>query len=213
MPLEVFLWVASVLIPFGVGWAVVMLFIMRNIKKTSDELMTMHKDANGFGFGTIQLAEGLREARETQKDLIHYIKWFVKEMTGKDPPTAHRRRVEMLRQWIIDHPVKTLTLVVMLTGILTGATRWFLYADQSHAQTADNTQRKIPEIVEAIDETAKAIQKIVDAKEADLKAEKAKKEAELKAAKHILHLCRIGKITDRAECSRAEMEVTPLPTN
>ena len=117
MPLEVFLWIAGILIPFAVIWCVAMVLLLRNMKRTgdelmamhkqagignynsiaiirkvnhieevSDELLTMHKDANGFGFGTVGLGENFRDARSTQKQLVHYLKWFVEKQVGEEPP-------------------------------------------------------------------------------------------------------------------------------
>ena len=86
MSLEVFLWIAGILIPFAVVWCIAVILLLRNMKRTGDELMAMHRDANGFGFGTIGLGKNFREARQTQKELVHYLKWFVENQTGEVPP-------------------------------------------------------------------------------------------------------------------------------
>lgn len=74
-----------VLVP-AVGWAIAVLVILRDVKRAGDELLAMHRNPNGYGFGTIEVRELVVENRRLVKNLIHYVGWAAEKLTGEKPP-------------------------------------------------------------------------------------------------------------------------------
>jgi hypothetical protein len=60
--------------------------IMRDIKKTSDVLLEMHRNPGSTGFGTARQDIILLEIRDIMKDLIHYVLVDYKNRTGAELP-------------------------------------------------------------------------------------------------------------------------------
>jgi len=86
-------WVAGVLLLPGLSFAVIVLWLLKDIKRTSDaglaeivKLTKMHYEANKYSFGTGELTAYAKDQGGAIKDLVHYIKWQAKEITGKEPP-------------------------------------------------------------------------------------------------------------------------------
>jgi hypothetical protein len=70
----------------AIGWALAILRILRDVKRSTDELLRMHQDPNGAGFGTIALSQMVESNRRQATAVIHYLKWAAKHLTGIEPP-------------------------------------------------------------------------------------------------------------------------------
>ena len=64
---------------------VAMLWIVRDIKKTSERLLEMHLKPEDTGFGTRNQDAILIEIRDCLRDLIHYTMQEIQNRTGKTP--------------------------------------------------------------------------------------------------------------------------------
>lgn len=80
-----------------IGWASTMTYLITGVARETRKLVHMHEHADEYGFGTIAVRELMRTERErvdlmmkdhnrTQKMLVYYIKWWIKEISGKEPP-------------------------------------------------------------------------------------------------------------------------------
>ena len=61
------------------------LWILRDIKRTSDKLLRMHEDPGSTGFGTVAQDGLLTDIRDAIRELIHYSIADYKQRTGKAP--------------------------------------------------------------------------------------------------------------------------------
>ena len=104
-PISPGVWIpfVAILAP-AVAWAASMTVMMLGMKqrqshclKCHDEMLKMHKNADQYGFGTVSLrakqehsetimARLIEDNTRAMKALTHYIVWFIKETTDKDPP-------------------------------------------------------------------------------------------------------------------------------
>ncbi len=64
---------------------VAILWIVRDIKKTSEKLLEMHQNPENTGFGTRLQDTILLEIRDCLRDLIHYTTQEITSRTGKTP--------------------------------------------------------------------------------------------------------------------------------
>jgi len=55
-----------------------------------DQVIHMHNNPDDFGFGSTkvstEMVELRRETSRSNRELAHYMRWFVSEMSGKTPP-------------------------------------------------------------------------------------------------------------------------------
>ena len=86
-------WVAGALLIPGLSFAIAVIWILKDIKRTSDasfaavlKLTKMHYEADKYDFGTGELVAYASDMKSSIRDLVHYIKWQAKESTGKEPP-------------------------------------------------------------------------------------------------------------------------------
>jgi len=86
MDTETIKWVAGLLILPLVLFTFVVISLLRDIKKTTDQLLVMHQNSDKYGFGTGQLGECMAQMSDAFQDQSYYMKWMVTEMTGKKPP-------------------------------------------------------------------------------------------------------------------------------
>lgn len=86
MTVEIALWILGLVLVPAVGWSLAILLILRDVKRTGDELLSMHRNPNGYGFGTINLSEMVEEQRRLTGAVVHYLKWAAEKITGEVPP-------------------------------------------------------------------------------------------------------------------------------
>ena len=90
-------WLLGIIIPAGIAWSTAVIWLLRDIKRQSDNLILMHKSADEHGFGTVDLGKELRDhimeenlvfANMTKAlhDLVHYVRWAAKQQAGQEPP-------------------------------------------------------------------------------------------------------------------------------
>ena len=79
-------WSLALLMPMAVAWCTSVFLLLRDIKKTSDQLLHMHINADDSGFGTNSTNKMIEDLRRGMREFIHYTRWTAKEMTGKEPP-------------------------------------------------------------------------------------------------------------------------------
>ncbi len=90
MDSETIRWIAGVLLAPSLLFAFIVISLLRDIKKTTDKLIEMHINADAYGFGTRAIGEYMRDMRDAFRDQSFYMKWMVKELTGKSPPPPVR---------------------------------------------------------------------------------------------------------------------------
>lgn len=66
-------------------WAIAVLWLLRDIKRSSDRLLDMHENPENTGFGTALQDEHLRALTHVLKDLVHYVKVDIEVRTGQPP--------------------------------------------------------------------------------------------------------------------------------
>ncbi|MEK0325750.1 MAG: hypothetical protein QQN63_08600 [Nitrosopumilus sp.] len=87
----------AALILLALGWAITAMSMLGSMKRDCSKLIWMHENADDCGFGTIALRQAFRESSirtdrlienntRATNNLTHYIVWFIKETSGKEPP-------------------------------------------------------------------------------------------------------------------------------
>lgn len=91
MDAETIKWLTTIIIGNVVFWSVVMGILKtllgraKHTEEKTDKIIHMHLNADDYGFGTVKLAKSFEANERHGRELVHYMKWFVKETTGKDP--------------------------------------------------------------------------------------------------------------------------------
>jgi len=63
------------------------IWLLRDIKKSSDKLLVMHYNPDDFDFGTGGIEKDMTALRNATRDVAHYTKWMATNMNnGKAPP-------------------------------------------------------------------------------------------------------------------------------
>lgn len=86
MDIETLKWLAGTLVLPSLTFGVVVIYLLRDIKKSSDQLLHMHHHPDDYDFGTNELTKIAKDQKTSIRDLVHYIRWQAKEATGKEPP-------------------------------------------------------------------------------------------------------------------------------
>ena len=67
----------------GVGWTVTQ---VTRIRSNSDTMVKILESPEKNGIGTDGMGPALAELSTAIKQMTHYMLWFVKQSTGKEPP-------------------------------------------------------------------------------------------------------------------------------
>lgn len=88
MTVEILMWVIGVLMVPTLVWAISVMWLLRDIKRSTDVLIDLHtpERADDAGFGTVELARTMHSLCHSVKELVHYTRWLAKKRTGEDPP-------------------------------------------------------------------------------------------------------------------------------
>ena len=85
---ETIRWIIGIVVIPGLAWSTVVIYLLRDIKRSSDALLRMHTqpDVNDSGFGTAKVHTVLGQVRDALWANTHYLKWFVKVASKEEPP-------------------------------------------------------------------------------------------------------------------------------
>lgn len=86
MSVEILLWVMGVTIPAGLAWAVAVMWILRDIRRTTSILLEMHQNPTQYGLGVGPSEAKLGDIHSEMKTLVHYVRWSAEQSTGTSPP-------------------------------------------------------------------------------------------------------------------------------
>lgn len=76
------IWVITGLAFGAVLWGVWIKWTIQQVLSNVAELLKMHKDPDEYGFGS----GAITDLDDTINELIHYMKWDIRQRTGKEPP-------------------------------------------------------------------------------------------------------------------------------
>ncbi len=81
------IWAFKLAIIPTVTFSFAVIWLLRDIKKSTDRLLYMHYNPDKFGFGNGALGEEMTGLRNATRDVAHYTKWMATNMNnGKPPP-------------------------------------------------------------------------------------------------------------------------------
>ena len=84
---EIALWAFGLGVVPALTWAVAVIWLLRDIKKTTDTLVVIAKGSRQELHSHIVTEnEGFNDMARSLKALVHYVKWTAQEQTGKEPP-------------------------------------------------------------------------------------------------------------------------------
>lgn len=93
MNLETALWIIGALVPVALAWSAWVTHTLKEITRTNEELVDMHKAPDQYGFGTgktnVLISDfhtSLVNNTRAIKGLTHYIRWLAEQQTGKKSP-------------------------------------------------------------------------------------------------------------------------------
>ena len=86
MEIEVIKWLGGVILVPLLAFCISVIWLLRDIKKASDQLLIMHQKPDDFGIGTAGLHACMDGMKNAVQDQTHYMKWMAQQMTGKKPP-------------------------------------------------------------------------------------------------------------------------------
>jgi len=68
------------------GWLISMDRRARKMEDQVGKIMDLHEHPEASGFGTRGVVKAIDRDSRLLRELIHYIKWMVKQQSGKEPP-------------------------------------------------------------------------------------------------------------------------------
>ena len=82
------MWVLGVTLVPMLVWAISVMWLLRDIKRSTDKLINLHtpERADEAGFGTVEMSRTMRSLCHSVKELVHYTRWLAKKRTGEEPP-------------------------------------------------------------------------------------------------------------------------------
>jgi hypothetical protein len=89
--MQVLSWALALLLPIALAWCAAVFWMLKEIKRSSDELIKQHQDADNHGFGTVKITKSIDDLEQVMESMLHYVVWAVEQMTGKKPPPPKPR--------------------------------------------------------------------------------------------------------------------------
>jgi hypothetical protein len=79
-------WILGIIVVPGLVWATTVVWLLRDIKRGTDQVLHLHEHPETTGFGTEALGASFLRMEHSMHELVHYVKWGVQQQNEKVPP-------------------------------------------------------------------------------------------------------------------------------